>query len=154
MCNEDNCNDGKEKATNENIVESNMTFEMASQAMAMSRLNKIYPETVIKIINQPVEPPVGPPPPGEPTVAPPPPVEPPVVPPPPGEPPVVTPPPGEPPVGSLDCHRCNKGLSEFYPSLEPLLKALKALGLEEFIDNLEKYLDGDTVETSCLQLSW
>ena len=44
MCNEDNCNDGKEKATNENIVESKMIFEDASRAMAMSSLNKIFPD--------------------------------------------------------------------------------------------------------------
>lgn len=38
MCNEDQCNDGKEKANKENIVESEMTFEDASMKMAMGKL--------------------------------------------------------------------------------------------------------------------
>ena len=53
MCNEDKCNDGKEKATNENIVESEMTFEDASMKMAMGRMNKIYPGSVNDIVEEP-----------------------------------------------------------------------------------------------------
>ena len=72
MCNEDNCNDGKEKATNENIVESEMTFEAASMKMAMGRMNKIYPGSVKPGGGEPggVEPGGGEPGVGEPGVSP------------------------------------------------------------------------------------
>ena len=53
MCNEEKCNDGKEKVTNENIVESEMTFEDASMKMAMGRMNKIYPGKVNDIVEEP-----------------------------------------------------------------------------------------------------
>ena len=50
---------------------------------------------------------------------------------------------------SLDCHVCNKGLSEFFPALESTSKQLKDMigDTEEFLEYLEKYLKGDTVET-------
>ena len=57
---------------------------------------------------------------------------------------------------SLDCHVCNKGLSEFFPALESTFKQLKEIigDTEEFLKEFEKYLKGDTVETFCLQFSW
>ena len=57
---------------------------------------------------------------------------------------------------SLDCHVCNNGLSEFFPYLESTFKQLKDMigDTEEFLKGLEKSLEGDTVETFCLQLSW
>jgi hypothetical protein len=54
---------------------------------------------------------------------------------------------------SLDCHVCNNGLSEFFPCTFKQLKDMIG-DTEEFLKELEKSLEGDTVETYCLQLSW
>ena len=50
---------------------------------------------------------------------------------------------------SLDCHKCNKGLSEFLPALKTIVDALKDLNYEEFLENI----DSDMVIKLCLQLS-
>ena len=55
---------------------------------------------------------------------------------------------------SLDCHQCNKGLSDFSPSFKILSEQLKQLNIDDFLKNLEEYLNSDSVETFCLQLSW
>ena len=56
---------------------------------------------------------------------------------------------------SFDCHKCNKGLSEFLPSFKIIVDALKELKLnyEEFLENIEEYLQSDMVKKLCLQLS-